>query len=137
MYISGVSIWCIYLVYISGVSIWCVYRVSHNKVYLLNRPILQPPNIAQLLFSTRNLCPGPFKRTTYKYSSLFTFRDMKCSIEYLHFQGFYTLNFDGPEKLKYFKLSWIWSLIILFGVYMFLKMGNIIYFCFCHTWAPS
>ena len=32
------------------------YRVSHNKVYLLNIPISQPPNIAQRLFSTRNLC---------------------------------------------------------------------------------
>ena len=32
------------------------YRVSHNKVYLLNTPISQPPNIAQRLFSTRNLC---------------------------------------------------------------------------------
>ena len=32
------------------------YRVSHNKVYLLNIPISQPPNIVQSLFSTRNLC---------------------------------------------------------------------------------
>ena len=34
----------------------CIYRVTHNKVYLLNIPIFQSPNIAQRLFSTRNLC---------------------------------------------------------------------------------
>ena len=34
----------------------CIYRVSHNKVYLLNILISQFHNIAQRLFSTRNLC---------------------------------------------------------------------------------
>ena len=32
------------------------YQVSHNKVYLLNRPISKPPDIGQKIFSTRNLC---------------------------------------------------------------------------------
>ena len=31
------------------------YRVSHNKVYLLSILISQSPNIAQRLFSTRNV----------------------------------------------------------------------------------
>ena len=62
----------------------------------------------------------------FECSSTFTFQDMKCLIEFTRFQGFYTPNFDGPEKLKYFKRSWIWPFIILFGVYMFIKMGNII-----------
>ena len=66
----------------------------------------------------------------YDCFSLFTFRDMKRLIEYLHFGGFYTPNFDGLEKLKYFKMSWIWPPNILFGAYMFLKMGNTINFCF-------
>ena len=66
----------------------------------------------------------------FECSSKFTFQDMKRSIEYPRFQGFYTPNLDGPEKLKYFKRSWIWPFIILFGVYMFIKMGNIINFCF-------
>ena len=73
---------------------------------------------------------SPFKRTMFDYSSIFTFRDMKNSIEYPHFVNFYTPNFDAPEKLKYFKRSWIKPYIILFGVYMFLKMGNMINFCF-------
>ena len=55
---------------------------------------------------------------------------MKHSIEYPHFQGIYTSNFYGPEKLKYFKRSWIRPQIIRFRVFMFLKMGNIINFCF-------
>ena len=62
--------------------------------------------------------------------SWFTFRDMKSLIEYLHFLGFYAPNFDGLETLKYFKMSWIWLPIILFGFYMFLKMGNTINFDF-------
>ena len=41
---------------------------------------------------------------------------MKHSIEYTRFQGFFTPNFDGPEKLKYFEMSLIWSPIILFSV---------------------
>ena len=66
----------------------------------------------------------------FEYSSMFTFQDMKYPIEYSHFQSFNTPNFDGSEKLKYFKRSWIRSHIILFGVYMFLKMGNTINYCF-------
>ena len=58
----------------------------------------------------------------FEYSSMFSFRDMKHSMEYSHF--------DGSEKLKYFKRTWIRSHNILFGVYMFLKMGSIINFCF-------
>ena len=50
----------------------------------------------------------------YHLSSLFTFRDMKQSIENPHFRRFFTPNFDGPEKLKYFKVSLIWQSIILF-----------------------
>ena len=61
----------------------------------------------------------------FECSSMFTFRYMKHSIEYPHFRNFYTQNFDGLEKLKYFKRSLIKPYIILFGVYMFLKMGNI------------
>ena len=33
-----------------------MYRVSHNKVYLLDKPISQPPDIPQRLCSTRKLC---------------------------------------------------------------------------------
>ena len=66
----------------------------------------------------------------FEYSSMFTLRDMKYSIEYSHFRSFNTPNFDDSEKLKYFKRSWIRSLIILFGVFMFLKMGNIMKFHF-------
>ena len=55
----------------------------------------------------------------FECSSKFTFQDMKRSIEYPRFQGFYTPNFDDSEKLKYFKMSGIWPPIILFGAYMF------------------
>ena len=71
----------------------------HIKIYLLNRPIFQPPNIAQRLFSKRNLILiSPFKRTMFENPSMLTFQDMKHSIEYLHIQCFYTPNFDSPEK---------------------------------------
>ena len=36
----------------------------------------------------------------FEYSSMFTFRVMKYSIEYSHFQSFNTPNFDGSEKLR-------------------------------------
>ena len=36
-------------------------------------------------------------RTMYECYSLFNFRDMKPSIEYLLFLGFYTPNFYGPD----------------------------------------
>ena len=58
----------------------------------------------------------------FECSSMFTLRDMKHTMEYPHFQSFYMSNFDGPEKLKYFKMPWIWPSIILFGVYIFLDM---------------
>ena len=66
----------------------------------------------------------------FECSRKFTFQDMKRSIEYPRFQGFYTPNSDAPEKLKYFKMSCIGPPIILFGAYMFLKMGNTIHFGF-------
>ena len=66
----------------------------------------------------------------FECSSKFCFQDMKPSTEYPRFQGFYTPNFDGPKKLKYLKMSWIWPPIILFGAFMFLRKGNTIHFCF-------
>ena len=70
-------------------------------------------------------------------SSMFTIRDMKHSIEYPHFPSFLTPNFYGSEKFRYLKRSWIRPHITLFGVYMFLKMGNIINFYFCQSPVPS
>ena len=55
----------------------------------------------------------------FEYSSMFTFRDIKYSIEYSHFQSFNTLHFDGSEKLRYFRRSWIRSHIIIFDVYIY------------------
>ena len=72
----------------------------------------------------------PIKRTMFECSSMFTLQIMKHSIAYLCFQGFYVANFNGPENLKYFRMSWIWPPIIFFGVYTFIKMGNIINFVF-------
>ena len=73
---------------------------------------------------------SPLKKTMFKCSSMFTFRYMKHSMENIHFWSFYTPKFDDLEKLKYFKMSWIRPYIILFGIYMFSEMGNIINFCF-------
>ena len=33
-----------------------IYKVPNNNVYLIKRPISQPRNIANILFSTRTLC---------------------------------------------------------------------------------
>ena len=41
---------------------------------------------------------SPFKRTMFECSSMFTFRDIKHSIEYPHFQSFCTPNFIGPKS---------------------------------------
>ena len=73
---------------------------------------------------------SPFKRAMFENLSMFTIRDMKHLIKYPHFQSFYTPNLYCPEKFEYFEMPWIWPHIILFGVYIFLKMATIINSCF-------
>ena len=56
------------------------YKVSHNKVCLLYRPISQPPNIAQRLLRTRDLCFYITSRTLFECSSVFSFAHQEVLI---------------------------------------------------------
>ena len=74
-----------------------IYRVSYNKVYLHQflSPLILLTDCSVLEIY---VLISPFKKAMFEYSSIFTFRDMKQSIDLPHFQSLFAPNLYGSEN---------------------------------------